>query len=979
MNRIHKLLKKHKEIVASLVFVVALCILFISYAFAAIEPIESIIIQSEHVNYELKEEGSWQITKSGRWTGYGKAEATLDVDTTLMTNSEYTDIIFVLDISGSMSGQRLERVKSDTKELINDLLSTQGNKVALITFDTSSRIVSELTHNQELLLEVIDNLEVVGTTNYYQALVNVDSILQNYQKESGRELIVLFLTDGYPNQDTPNQIGEYNYLKQAYPYITINGIQYEMGNTILSPIKEISDNQFVADMKTLHNVLFDASVVPVNYDTYQIIDYVDNDNFTIDSADDIEVSTGSVELTNEDGRQKITWTLDGLESGRGATLTMKLKFQEELLGQGGVYSTNESTEVISKIEKVEEDVTTTRTPILADNYTVIYDGNAPNGCTVSNVPGSLQHSVYETVEISDQIPSCSGYEFKGWKIVTEDVTKINDDYFTMPEKNVEIKAEWSKLSTAKSMDGEIYVAPFLYRFLNEDAVMDNTSSEFVSSNTGINFGSISSDTNGKGVYIRSGTEDNEYPILYFRGDVDNNHVKFANFCWRIVRTTETGGIKLVYDGVPDSNGYCNNTGTDSQIGTNTFSQNDSSPSDVGYMYGARYTSGRKTIYYDNWYLNVGKSLTTERNVMGTTYYYADSVTYSNGTYRLNNPTSYIWAGYYNNLKGKYTCRSSTATSCTSVYYIEQASQSSMGYVTMNNGETYDSLVDSATMIFGNDVTWNGSTYTLVDTVETNAFTWDIDKDSVLNAHKYTCFSNGNTCSTVYYAFIVADTTSSAGNASIIYYMILSNGRSIDDAINEMFSDDNDVRNQSSSAVKNYIDTWYSNNLVEYAEYLEDTVWCNDRSFYQNNAFNKDYVGNTSSLTFGAYGRFPSRGPILECPGIIDSFTVSSENGNGKLTYPVSLLTADELVLSGATRSNNNDNFYLNTGTYWWTLSPGYYITSGASQFFVNTSGMLNFGNEQRVYGIRPSISIVANALVSRGDGTSEAPYELVLE
>ena len=41
--------------------------------------------------------------------------------------------------------------------------------------------------------------------------------------------------------------------------------------------------------------------------------------------------------------------------------------------------------------------------------------------------------------------------------------------------------------------------------------------------------------------------------------------------------------------------------------------------------------------------------------------------------------------------------------------------------------------------------------------------------------------------------------------------------------------------------------------------------------------------------------------------------------------------------------------------------------------------MLNFGNEQRVYGIRPSISIVANALVSRGDGTSEAPYELVLE
>ena len=35
-----------------------------------------------------------------------------------MTNNQYTDIIFVLDISGSMAGEKLERVKSDSKELI---------------------------------------------------------------------------------------------------------------------------------------------------------------------------------------------------------------------------------------------------------------------------------------------------------------------------------------------------------------------------------------------------------------------------------------------------------------------------------------------------------------------------------------------------------------------------------------------------------------------------------------------------------------------------------------------------------------------------------------------------------------------------------------------------------------------------------------------------------------------------------------------
>ena len=39
----------------------------------------------------------------------------------------------------------------------------------------------------------------------------------------------------YPNVDIPNQIAQYEYLKNQYPYITINGIQYEMGNEILEP------------------------------------------------------------------------------------------------------------------------------------------------------------------------------------------------------------------------------------------------------------------------------------------------------------------------------------------------------------------------------------------------------------------------------------------------------------------------------------------------------------------------------------------------------------------------------------------------------------------------------------------------------------------------------------------------------------------------------------------------------------------------
>ena len=116
-----------------------------------------------------------------------------------------------------------------------------------------------------------------------------------------------------------------------------------------------------------------------------------------------------------------------------------------------------------------------------------------------------------------------------------------------------------------------------------------------------------------GIYTTTSTEEN-VPVYYYRGDADkvNNNIIFNNMCWKIIRTTETGGIKIIYNGIsPD--GKCENqTGETTQIGTSAFNENYNDNAYVGYMYGTAGSStyeathantNESTIkkYIDNWY------------------------------------------------------------------------------------------------------------------------------------------------------------------------------------------------------------------------------------------------------------------------------------------------------------------------------------------------------------------------------------------
>ena len=935
---------------------VVLFIVFIANSFAVLEPISSIEVQSITLDNKNNVEGSFKYTKSAKWISRGKARINIKLESVEKPRADYTDVILVLDTSGSMAGDKLTQVQSDVNEFINDTIP-KGNKVALITFNDVCTNVTNFTSDASLLKEIIDGLTIKGETNYYQALVKVDDVLSSYNKESDRDCVVLFLTDGLPTVDIPNEVGQYNYLKSKYEYLSINGIQYELGDEVLEGLKNITDIQFIASTKNLSEFLYKASISPIGYDKFVLTDYIETNNFNLKDASNIITTFGNVSVDED----QVIWNLNGFKTGLDAELTIDINLNEELIGLGGVYQTHTKTDVSYKIGDVNTTETVSKTTALKDNYVVIYDANAPNGCVVSNLPSSKVYSVFDTVKISDDIPTCSGYQFKEWKIVTDDVEKIGNNQFIMPESNVTIKAVWKKLGLVKSMDGKISTAQSLYRMIADNSKGVDTS---------VNFSQIPISTNS-GIYTRSGTENGTYPVYYYRGIINNNNVLFAGFCWKIVRTTENGGVKLIYNGEVDSSGYCTNTtGVNTRIASSQFNSNYASAGSVGYMYGTLHelTNKRLNLYYAN-----GMQMKQKSNIPNTKYYFSDTVTYSNGVYTLVNPVQYLYKENHSNLDKKYTCLSETETSCTNVgqVYLATSGSTYLNYYEFTDGLTYEFLYadgDNHKWIFGNDFTYSNGVYTLKDTISINMGDYLTGGSKIYNKHNYTCLSESNSCSTLYYILKHKKTNNTVDDNTGYYSM--TGGKGIEDLKNEMFENKND------STIKSVVDNWYKNNLLNYTKYLEDANWCSDRTISDSSLLSKDTDASNDSYThFIGYYRlyYGSYKLSFTCANSNDILNTSIEG----FKYPVALLTLDEYIYAGGSNSANS-SYYLYTGMTDWMLTPRSYYGLNASVSYVTSMGTVG-GDSSNYdvrdnYGVRPAIVLKSGIRTDGGNGTMEDPY-----
>ena len=430
--------------------------------------------------------------------------------------------------------------------------------------------------------------------------------------------------------------------------------------------------------------------------------------------------------------------------------------------------------------------------------------------------------------------------------------------------------------------------------------------------------------------------------VYFDNCEDKRNVIFGGFCWQVIRTTETGGLKIIYNGEP-IDGKCESTRGDHK--------------------GIVGTKGVATAGFDNEYL-YGQSfiyniLTDEFTLVDT-----ETATWSDSTYK--------------NLLGKFTCRNSTGT-CTTLYNVNDYMNTTTPYIssytiddtnyaqigTTPFNANYDSLamvgymynksfigksgsVLSGTNKFGSTFTYENGTYTISGTTQ-NLTTLN---GSNINYTHYTCWNAVGTCNKISYIYY-------AGNA-LGFSLLISDGKSINDVINEMLYN-NDV-NSYNSTIKGTIDSWYAQNLSTKTKMLEDTVFCNARNTTNLGGWNPNGGNTTAYMYFKNYNMITD----MTCSNLNDQFSVG--NNRAKLTYPVGLLHSEEIA-------NINYSPLTRTGEKWWLFSPSYIFAYGYSRIkIVVVNGTTSADDVRESHGVRPVVSLSPSTVISSGEGSEASPW-----
>ena len=561
----------------------------------------------------------------------------------------------------------------------------------------------------------------------------------------------------------------------------------------------------------------------------------------------------------------------------------------------------------------------------------------------------------DTIDAEEDEEIEKTYRLRAW--IAEDVI-ISDSYSEADYTASDYKNHYASIKVSVYGDMQEKNLSSLYQIVKNDVARG-----YALEYTGETQDSLNNYGNQKVYYYNGSVKDTDSTSATYNETMNN--VIFGGFCWQMLRTTDTGGVKLVYNGRPVNN-QCMSSRSD-QMGIISAWRTNTQVSNGDYYYGTKF-----------------------------------EVDYDNQTFKLTGTLTHaVWStSTRNDLLGLYTCKSLSPTgTCATLYYIDAINSAtnatvipltvasthygqvgtsgfnvvynSPGYVgyMYNTIYTYHEKTDFTSndnFLYGNDYVYENGSYHL-DTNKSiiTIANWSASYNTINNNH-YTCFNTTGSCQTLYYIYY--------STSAKAFYFELSNNKTHMTMLNEMIYDTN--VNTKDSTAKAYLERWYENNLMNYTGYLEDTIYCNNRELLMttNKALNysgwNPNGGSTSSYLY--FKECYDDEYILKCQNPADSFAVG--NSKAPLNYPVGLLTFDEATL--AYRGKTYSASFLNTGASTWLMSPPLYASYTANiRAFDTDGGLRDVYAGRSTTGMRPVISLKSTVqFLEGGTGAESSPY-----
>ncbi|MBR0430995.1 InlB B-repeat-containing protein, partial [Candidatus Saccharibacteria bacterium] len=285
---------------------------------------------------------------------------------------------------------------------------------------------------------------------------------------------------------------------------------------------------------------------------------------------------------------------------------------------------------------------TATSPWTLGKYTISYNANGGSG-TMSN------QTVYSGFEISlsaNSFTAPSGKILVGWNTSAEGSGVAYDPGQTVTDlttsgSSITLYAQWGD--------------PTLYDLVATMSKGTQTAADLQAVITKPTSSNPTTDTSNSGVYEYNSSvfgadsdgtlkDKSKAKIYYYRGILDSNlddtsnssygsngdgayypnYVKLGNTCWRIVRTTGSGGVKMIYNGLYSSGttaNSCANAQDNAQITTIAF--------------GSQGASAQSTWYYNISRIGYTYNATVDDSTTTTS---VDTVFGSNSNYTTTNTT-----------------------------------------------------------------------------------------------------------------------------------------------------------------------------------------------------------------------------------------------------------------------------------------------------------------------------------------------------